>query len=171
MSVIDILSGHVCHTLKGAHKNIIQSISAACDKLFASSGEDGIVKIWDLRESDSQPVKVSVTWEEFHVRKCVYILFNGKKYFSCNKILRSSIHLTMKWRKNRNQSVLCQLYPIVAPGSQLEVVKNLEYGTLVPESLLRFLTLKEKILYYLRIFFSNQTVWFRPQHNHAVVNF
>jgi len=58
LSVIDILSGSVCQTLKGAHKNIIQSISAACDKLFASSGEDGIVKIWDLRESDSQPVKV-----------------------------------------------------------------------------------------------------------------
>ena len=83
LSVIDILSGSVCQTLKGAHKNIIQSISAACDKLFASSGEDGIVKIWDLRESDSQPVKVSL----LHLRRfsreevCRYY-FKGKKNFS-----------------------------------------------------------------------------------------
>ena len=58
LSVVDILSGSVCQTLKGAHKDIIQSISAADDKLFASSGEDGVVKIWDLRDKDVHPTKV-----------------------------------------------------------------------------------------------------------------
>lgn len=59
LGIIDLNNGMILGTIKAAHTDAIQALSASSRQLLASVGEDGNVNIWDLRSSSiTTPVKV-----------------------------------------------------------------------------------------------------------------